>query len=60
MEIKNTMKKHRLCGTGIATISLILTIVGALLFYLFPFVDDVPYEETLEEHIVDYSSGCLI
>lgn len=55
MEIENTMKKHRLCGTGIATISLILTIVGALLFYLFPFVDDVPYEETIEEHIVDYS-----
>ena len=45
MAIENTMKKHRLCGTGIATISLILTIVGALLFYLFPFVDDVPYEE---------------
>ncbi len=55
MEIENTMRKHRLCGTGITTTSLILTIVGALLFYLFPFVDDVPYEETIEEHIVDYS-----
>ncbi len=55
MGIKKAYTKHRLCGTGIVTIALILTIVGALLFYLFPFVDDVPYDETVENHVVDYS-----
>lgn len=55
MNNESINKKHRLCGPGIATIALILTIVGGLLLYLFPFVDDVPYYETVEEHAADYS-----
>ncbi len=38
---------------SVRVVSFIVLIISIMLFYLIPFVDDVPYYETIEESVVD-------